>query len=139
MWDLRSPLRSELDLATLLREHADTLIAGRHIDFDLAVVGTPGDIEQGKKEQLARIAQEAISNAVRHAHARRIRAELRYEDGVTLSIVDDGAGFELEHTQGRDAAHWGLVGMYERAARIGANLVVTSAPDRGTEVRVLLP
>ena len=127
VWDLRSPLRSELDLATLLREHADTLIAGRHIDFDLAVVGTPGDIEQGKKEQLARIAQEAISNAVRHAHARRIRAELRYEDG------------ELEHTQGRDAAHWGLVGMYERAARIGANLVVTSAPDRGTEVRVLLP
>lgn len=139
VWDLRSPLRSELDLATLLRQHARTLIAGREIAFDLAVVGTPTSIEPGQKEQLARIAQEAISNAVRHAHARRIRAELRYEDGVTLSIVDDGAGFELEEeNQGRDAAHWGLVGMYERAARIGARLLVKSAPDRGTEVRVFL-
>lgn len=139
VWDLRSPLRSELDLATLLRQHARTLIAGRDIDFDFAVIGTPAGIEPGKKEQLARIAKEAISNAVRHAHAQRIRAELRYEDGVTLSIVDDGAGFELEQTQGHDAAHWGLAGMYERAARIGARLLVKSAPDRGTEVRVFLP
>jgi len=139
VWDLRSPLRVELDLATLLRQHARTLIAGHEIDFDVTVVGTPTDLEPGQKEQLARIAQEAISNAVRHAHARRIRAELRYDDGVTLSIVDDGAGFELEETQGRDAAHWGLVGMYERAARIGARLLVKSAPDRGTEVRVFVP
>jgi hypothetical protein len=138
VWDLRSPLQSELDLETLLRQHARTLIAGREIAFDLAIIGTPAEIEPGQKEQLARIAQEAISNAVRHAHARRIRAELRYEDGVTLSIVDDGAGFELEENQGRDAAHWGLVGMYERAARIGARLLVKSAPDRGTEVRVFL-
>lgn len=140
VWDLRSPLQTDLDLPTLLRRHARTLIAGRAIEFDLTVVGTPTDIDQAKKEQLARIAQEAISNAVRHARARRIRAELRYDDGVTLSIVDDGAGFELEleQTQGRDAAHWGLAGMYERAARIGARLLVTSAPDRGTEVRVFL-
>jgi signal transduction histidine kinase/streptogramin lyase len=140
VWDLRSPLQTELDLATLLREHARTLIAGRPIEFDLTVVGTPAGIDQAKKEQLARIAQEAITNAVRHARARRIRAELRYDEGVTLSVVDDGAGFELEleQTQGRDAAHWGLAGMYERAARIGARLLVTSAPDRGTEVRVFL-
>jgi len=139
VWDLRSPLGSDLDLGTLLRKHARTLIAGREIDFDITVVGTPVELDQGTQEQLARIAQEAISNAVRHAHARRIRAELRYDDGVTLSIVDDGAGFALVETQGRDAAHWGLVGMYERAARIGARLLVKSAPDQGTEVRVFLP
>lgn len=139
VWDLRSPLGTDFDLAALLRKHARTLIAGRDIDFDLTVVGSPAVIKQSTKEQLARIAQEAISNAVRHAHARRIRAELRYEDGVTLSIVDDGAGFSLVETQGRDAAHWGLVGMYERAARVGARLLVKSAPDQGTEVRVFLP
>lgn len=139
VWDLRSPLQSELDLQTLLRQHARTLIAGRDINFEITTIGTPTEIAQGTKEQLARIAQEAITNAVRHAHARRIRAELRYDDGVTLSVVDDGAGFELEETQGRDAAHWGLAGMYERAARIGARLLVKSAPDRGTEVRVFVP
>lgn len=139
VWDLRSPLRSELDLATLLRQHARALIAGHNIDFDFTVVGTPVGIERGTKEQLARIAQEAISNAVRHAQARKIRAELRYEGGVTLSVVDNGAGFALVDTQGRDAAHWGLVGMHERAVRIGAQLLVKSAPGQGTEVRVVLP
>lgn len=138
VWDLRSPLQSELDLPTLLRQHARTLIGGRNINFEVTSVGTPAAIAQGTKEQLARIAQEAITNAVRHARARHIRAELRYDDGVTLSVVDDGAGFELEEAQGRDA-NWGLVGMYERAARIGARLLVKSAPDRGTEVRVFVP
>jgi ligand-binding sensor domain-containing protein/signal transduction histidine kinase len=140
IWDLRSPLRMELDLPAMMREHAKALIAGRDIDFDLVVAGTPPALSEDKKEQLARIAQEALTNAVRHSHATRIRAELNYEDGVTLSIVDDGTGFALDETAGgRDAAHWGLVGMYERAARIGARLLVKSAPRLGTEVRVFVP
>src|SRR5262249_47337619 len=94
IWDLRSPLHMELDLPAMLREHANGLIAGHDIDFDLVVSGTSSVLSQEKKEQLARIAQEALTNAVRHSRATRIRAELKYEeDGVTLSILDDGTGF----------------------------------------------
>lgn len=139
VWDLRSPLHIELDLPAMLRQHAKGLIAGRNIDFDLVVSGTPATLSDEKKEQLARIAQEALTNAVRHSHAKRIRAELSFEDGITLSISDNGTGFSLNETDGRDAAHWGLVGMYERAARIGASLRVKSAPELGTEVRVFVP
>jgi signal transduction histidine kinase len=139
IWDLRTPLHTEGDLPVMLREHAKSLIAGRHIDFDLAVHGTPAALSQEQKEQLVRIGQEALTNAVRHSQAKQIHAELSYEGGVTLSIRDDGTGFSFDEAVGRDAAHWGLVGMYERAARIGARLLVKSAPDCGTEVRVFVP
>ena len=92
----------------------------------------PADVEL----ELLRVAQAALANALRHAHARRVDVELAFtsDAGVRIAVADDGCGFDP------DAPHpgrFGLVGMSERAARVGAALTVVSAPGEGTEVVVM--
>ena len=83
--------------------------------------------------ELLRIAQEAMLNAARHACARILRVRLTSVPGlVWLAVTDDGKGFEPAST----SCGFGLQGLRERAAVIGAKLSVTSAPRRGTEVVV---
>jgi signal transduction histidine kinase len=89
-----------------------------------------------------RIAQEALNNAVQHAQAQHIVVRISYDaGGLTLSIVDDGAGFTLPSRPDdlTRADHFGLVGMQERATRLGGTLRVDTAPGTGTRVTVRLP
>jgi len=93
------------------------------------------------REEIYRIARELLRNAYRHAHARSIEAELRYDDDAFLLIVrDDGKGIDPKvlKDHGR-AGHWGLPGMYERAEGIGARLDIWSEVGAGTEVRLTVP
>ena len=85
-----------------------------------------------------RVAQEALTNATRHAEAARIRLALRV-DGATLIVTaeDDGRGFVGPSADGR--ASLGLLGMHERARLIGAELAITSSPGRGTTARLAVP
>jgi signal transduction histidine kinase len=86
---------------------------------------------------LKRIAQEAATNTLKHAGASyfEARLELRPDGGLALRLVDDGCGFDPKAA--RDG--FGLMGMRERAARIGATLHVESQPGGQTAVVVLLP
>jgi len=93
------------------------------------------------REEVYRIAREFLRNAYRHAHARNIEAELRYDDDAFLLIVrDDGKGIDPKvlKDHGR-AGHWGLPGMYERAEGMGARLDIWSEAGAGTEVRLKVP
>ena len=93
------------------------------------------------REEIYRIARELLRNAYRHAQARSIEAELRYDDDAFLLIVrDDGKGIDPKvlKDHGR-AGHWGLPGMYERAEGIGARLDIWSEVGAGTEVRLKVP
>ncbi len=93
------------------------------------------------REEIYRIARELLRNAYRHARARNIEAELRYDDDAFLLIVrDDGKGIDLKVLQdhGR-VGHWGLPGMYERAEGIGGRLDIWSEVGAGTEVRLTVP
>jgi ligand-binding sensor domain-containing protein/signal transduction histidine kinase len=93
------------------------------------------------KEEVYRIARELLRNAYRHAHARSIEAELRYDDDAFLLVVrDDGKGMDpkLLKDHGR-TGHWGLPGMYERAEGMGARLDIWSEAGAGTEVRLTVP
>jgi ligand-binding sensor domain-containing protein/signal transduction histidine kinase len=93
------------------------------------------------KEEIYRIARELVRNAYRHARARNVEAELRYDDEAFLLIVrDDGKGIDpkILKDHGR-AGHWGFPGMYERAEGIGARLDVWSEAGAGTEVRLTVP
>ncbi|MGB8731716.1 MAG: histidine kinase, partial [Candidatus Sulfotelmatobacter sp.] len=101
--------------------------------------------QRGKKamirEEIYRIARELLRNAYRHAQARNIEAELRYDDNAFLLIVrDNGKGIDPKvlKDHGR-AGHWGLPGMYERAEGIGARLDIWSEAGAGTEVRLTVP
>jgi NarL family two-component system sensor histidine kinase LiaS len=95
------------------------------------VSGEPQRYEPIVEEQLLRIGQEAISNAVQHANAKTINVELHCTGtGVTLKVTDDGVGFEPDNAK---VKHWGLVSMRERAEQIGATLRLVSS-NRGTQV-----
>jgi signal transduction histidine kinase/ligand-binding sensor domain-containing protein len=87
---------------------------------------------------LLRIAQEAVGNTVRHAAATRVTVTLHDGDGrLRMTVADDGRGFDPAAPP--PPGHFGLIGMRERAARIGATLQVESHPGRGTAVQVSLP
>ncbi|MHB8418284.1 MAG: sensor histidine kinase [Myxococcales bacterium] len=82
-----------------------------------------------------RLAQEALTNVVRHAVATRVTVSLGLEEGgVVLEVADDGRGFSPERSVGL-----GLVGARERAARLAGSVRVTSAPGRGTRLRAVIP
>jgi len=93
------------------------------------------------REEIYRIARELLRNAYRHAHARSIEAELRYDQDAFLLVVrDDGKGIDPAVLKDRGrAGHWGLPGMYERAEGIGARLDIWSEAGAGTEVRLTVP
>jgi signal transduction histidine kinase len=79
-----------------------------------------------------RVAQEAVTNALRHAHASTISVSLCFDDheGVRLEVADDGRGFDPSRSRGGS----GLLTIRERAARIGAALTVIAEPTHGTEI-----
>jgi signal transduction histidine kinase len=108
-------------------------LAGRTsgLPIDLTIQALPA-FGAGVEREIAGIAQEAVTNAVRHARARRImvRAEGVRAVGFRLSIADDGRGFHAE----RRGTGFGMTSMRERAERIGASLTIVTAPRAGTEV-----
>jgi signal transduction histidine kinase len=89
------------------------------------------------EDNLLRIGQEALGNAVRHAHPTRLSIQLAATPNhASLVITDNGSGM---HEGARKPGHFGLVGMEERTVRIGGSLTISSTPDTGTTVRVDVP
>ena len=88
---------------------------------------------------MLRIAQEAASNATRHAQANEIRIALDYgETSLTLSVCDDGKGFDPEEGY-RKSGHWGLKNMQERAAQVRGTCNITTAAGQGTQIEIRVP
>jgi signal transduction histidine kinase/ligand-binding sensor domain-containing protein len=139
IWNLRSPALAVHDLPTALREAGETLTVGTGIRFEVVIVGKPQRFAPRTEEQLLRIGQEAVSNAVRHANATVICLELRYTDAsVVLRVLDDGCGFDpAVATSGGN--HWGLKSMQERAEQIGGSLQLLTKPGEGTILETSAP
>ena len=107
-----------------------------NLDVRLVEAGVPVSLPDGLAHQLFRIAQEALTNAVRHAGARSVRIGVIHEDGtVAVLVQDDGQGFSADEATGSI----GLRGMRERARLIGGTLEVDSLAGWGTRVRVSAP
>ena len=107
-----------------------------NLDVRLVEAGNPVALPDGLAHQLFRIAQEALTNAVRHAGARSVRIGVIHEDGtVAVLVQDDGQGFAADEATGSI----GLRGMRERARLIGGTLEVDSLAGWGTRVRVSAP
>jgi signal transduction histidine kinase len=87
------------------------------------------------EEELYRIAQEALNNALKHAGASQVALSVRVTEGsVALEVTDDGQGFDLADIH--DTGGLGLISMQERADKIGGQLTIRSAPGEGTTVSV---
>jgi len=109
--------------------------------FRVLTQGAPQTLPPMVRDEICRIAFEALRNAFRHAQASRIEAELVYGDPVLQVLIrDDGRGIdEAILRSGGRAGHWGLAGIRERATRIGARLEIRCRPSGGTEVELIIP
>jgi two-component system sensor histidine kinase UhpB len=139
---LRPPQLDDLGLAAALRSHLDrqSRVAGLAAHFDS--LEAPHDIEPDTETACFRVAQEAITNVLRHAHAQNLWVRL-YATGerLALSVRDDGQGFDLEAVRQRSAsgASLGLVSMEERIALAAGSLELRSAPGTGTVLVATFP
>ncbi len=138
MADLRPPILTERGLAAALKDHIDAL--GRRTDLRVAMQATLDQrLEPDAEAVLFRVAQESLSNVVRHARANHVWVWVQRLDGqVELTVRDDGLGFEPE-TVAERTDRLGLVFMSERLAMVGGTLEVHSRPGSGTVVRARLP
>jgi len=105
------------------------------------VEGASRDLHPILRDDIFRIAGEALRNAFLHAQASRIEVDIRYgAERFRVRIRDDGKGIESQIVtdKGR-AGHWGLRGMHERAKQVGGNLGVWSKPGSGTEIELTIP
>ena len=140
IWDLRSPILETHDLEAALRAFAKDLIADKPIRFTSVVTGNDDARAPKIDNQLLRIGQEAITNAVRHSGARRIHLEIAFgAETVTLRIDDDGCGFEGERSGTEEDGHYGLTTMKERAEEVGGALTIKTSAGRGTSVEAVIP
>ena len=140
IWDLRSPILETHDLAAALGEFAKEVIADKPIRFTSVVTGDDAVRPPKVDNQLLRIGQEAITNAVRHARARRIHLEITFRtEVVTLRVEDDGRGLETHRSPMEEDSHYGLTTMRERAEELGGTFSITSAAGRGTAIEAAIP
>ena len=142
--DLRPLILEDLGLEPALRMLVAAAREGEGAvpHADLRVEGEAGRLEPSVELALFRIAQEALANIRRHAHATGLEVRLRVEPAaVTLDVHDDGVGFETPAALAGLAAsgHFGLVGMQERAWAAGGTLEVTTAPGHGCRLRAHIP
>ncbi|MBN1135153.1 MAG: sensor histidine kinase [Anaerolineae bacterium] len=134
---LRTDRLETLGLVGAVRDMLQPFQARTGIQANLSVAGQEPDLTGEEAQALFRIAEEALTNVELHAAAQKAAIRLAFgSDRIDLEIQDDGVGFDLGAV---DPDRYGLTGMQERAAMIGATLEVSSRPDGGTRVRCTLP
>jgi ligand-binding sensor domain-containing protein/signal transduction histidine kinase len=110
-------------------------------EYSVVIEGSPRQLNPSVDADILRIAQESLRNSFQHARASRIETEVTFGDSnLRIRFRDDGVGIDPDILRdGRRLGHWGMIGMKERAARIGAKLDVWSKPGAGTELDLNVP
>jgi len=139
--ELRAESTSERDLKEDLTSAAFALQSESEAQISVNVTGEPRPLQAAVRDELYWIGREALTNAVRHARASHITLDLVYgAKGFNLHCRDNGCGIELELLRdGAADGHWGMIGMRERAARMGGKLEVSSKLGAGTDLEVRIP
>jgi signal transduction histidine kinase len=139
VWDMESPLLVGTELGDALRK-ITALISPGAAHIEVRVLGRSFPLSSEIKHHLLRIAQEAITNAVRHAAAHPIEVQLKYElDDVALTVSDEGPGFDPDGVLTNRLGHFGLRGLQARAGKINGELRIDSSPGKGTSIKVVVP
>jgi signal transduction histidine kinase len=134
--------RGEGDFLPYLTEYLETLKKQTGVQYTLTADGGRMHLEPGAELELLRICQEALVNIRKHAKARKVNVDIKSTKGmVEVIIADDGRGFDTSahNNEGVQSKGHGLAIMRERAQSIAANFEVTSAPEKGSRIRVEVP
>lgn len=137
--DLRHQALEHDDLATALEYFIAQATTEDSPQIAYQVKGTPRRLAEEQENNLLRIGQESVTNALRHARASLIEVQLSFDSRlIELRVRDNGCGFDTTSTAQGFGGHYGLLGIRERAAQIGGELALTSAPGAGTEIKIRL-
>lgn len=142
--DLRPPILDDLGLTTALRWYVDRYTKRTGLSVDVLIDLSDENERFSRELETAcfRIAQEALTNVVRHAKATHVVVRLtRDSDALLLTVKDNGVGFDVERLRSRAprVATLGLISMQERAHAAGGTIELDSSPASGTEIRFSLP
>jgi signal transduction histidine kinase len=140
---LHPPQLDDLGLLAAIRWYANDISKRFEITINISNHGGKPQLSSDVRAVVFRIAQEAITNVVRHANASKIEIQLDYtEDNIYLRVEDNGQGFNtdmvLKKKPGRPTA-WGLLGIVERASLVGGTCNIFSHPGKGTLIEVNVP
>jgi signal transduction histidine kinase len=136
LYDLRTDVSETHDVVDTLEDFLRRVEERTHLQISFRH-DRQGRLPLPQERELWRVAQEAITNVERHAHATHLSVSWHCDgESALLAIYDDGQGFPVGHAGRMDS--YGIIGMRERADSIGARLEIESAPGQGTTVRCRL-
>jgi signal transduction histidine kinase len=137
---LRSSSRGSQDLEQAFSRIHQELAVTQRARFRVIVEGVPRPLRPAIGDDVYLIGREALANAFRHSNASEIEVELEYAaDQLRLLVRDNGCGISNDVLQSARDGHWGLSGMRERTARIGARLRILSRVSAGMEIELSVP
>ncbi|HEY9721468.1 MAG TPA: sensor histidine kinase, partial [Oscillatoriaceae cyanobacterium] len=140
IWDLRSRELDQFDVARALLHTSQHIAEGTQLRIEVETEGDALPLPETVEENLLRIGQEAVTNVVKHSGATLATIRLGFSHNtVTLTVKDNGKGLVPEKLAAISHNHFGLVGMTERAKRLGGRFSVASMPGEGTTITVSLP
>jgi signal transduction histidine kinase len=138
--DLRPSHLDDLGLAATLRWYTKDIQYRTSLIVNFEILGDKKPLLSEVKTTLFRIAQEALTNVIKHADAKSIHLLLIYgETTVGIKIEDDGLGFDSHKLAAIHHPHYGITGMKERASLLGGYFSIESSPGSGTIVEVIIP
>jgi signal transduction histidine kinase len=140
VWNLRCRALEQFDLRGALLMSSQQITGGSSLRVEMKAQGRIRPLPETVEENLLRIAQEALTNVIKHSGATLTEIELDYgPKNVILQIKDNGKGFAVADCAGPQEGHFGLLGITERAKRLQGEITFSSAPNAGTTVRVRIP
>jgi PAS domain S-box-containing protein len=138
VWQLRSPsLESSGSFPEALKKVSERALQGTGIPLHFVLSGVAFKLALDIEDNFLRICEEAVTNAVKHAHPTEIEVLLECTDNkLRLGIRDNGHGFDMDGPDGKKTGHFGLTGIRERTKRLTGDLSLSSQPGQGTEILV---
>jgi len=139
--ELRPAVLDDLGLIPALHAYSKSLAARKKLKIQMTAFGGVEALGSAKRTVLFRVAQEALTNVARHAHATEVRMSISEVSGaIRMEISDNGGAFQVGKAfLAKNPKRLGLIGMKERIEMVGGNLTIESAPGKGTTVRAEIP
>jgi signal transduction histidine kinase/ligand-binding sensor domain-containing protein len=136
---LRTSTTEMNNLSAAFRQALDECRRETSMEAGFSVTGDARAMHPVVRDEIYRIGYEAIRNACKHSAGSRVEVALSYVDDLSLRVRDNGLGIDPAVIETGRSGHFGLQGMRERAARIGARLTITASANSGTDVKLVVP